>query len=307
MGVMAHSPPNYAISVLGSAGGLVDPTTITPDSAGVYPPIVHYNKLPDPNSLIGSINGLLSGVFAYGGAQLFVEFMAEMRRPRDFLWAMWAAQIFIWAVYLIYGCYVYYYQGQYSYQISYQGLSLYWAQATCDLLVVITGLIAAGLYGNIGIKVMYNNVLMDLLNAPPLISKPGKIIYACIVPVWWTIAYIISAGIPDYFGFVSTVSAATVLQFTYAFPPMLALGYDIRLSAMKRAVGDGEGFDSRTGEVIRRESGVKYWVRGFFSGGPLQVATNVWHVVYALGSWVMAGLGMYAAIQGTSLCAFESP
>lgn len=37
-----------------------------------------------PGSLVGSINGLLSGVLAYAGLQLFVEFMAEMRRPRDF-------------------------------------------------------------------------------------------------------------------------------------------------------------------------------------------------------------------------------
>jgi amino acid transporter len=90
MGVMAHSPPNYAISVLGSAGGAVDPTTITPDDNGNYPPVIHYSALP-PNSLVGSINGLLSGVLAYAGAQLFVEFLAEMRRPRDFIKAMWGA------------------------------------------------------------------------------------------------------------------------------------------------------------------------------------------------------------------------
>lgn len=115
MGVIAHSPPNYAISVLGSAGGVVDPTTITPDAQGNYPPIVHYGGLPAAN-LVGSINGLLSGVLAYAGAQLFVEFLAEMRRPRDFLKAMWGAQLFIYTVYLIYGCYVYHFQGQYSYQ-----------------------------------------------------------------------------------------------------------------------------------------------------------------------------------------------
>lgn len=115
MGVMAHSPPNYAISVLGSSGGVVDPTTITPDAQGNYPPIIHYGGLPAAN-LVGSINGLLSGVLAYAGAQLFVEFLAEMKRPRDFLKAMWGAQFFIYSVYLIYGCYVYHFQGQYSYQ-----------------------------------------------------------------------------------------------------------------------------------------------------------------------------------------------
>ena len=115
MGVIAHSPPNYAISVLGSSGSAVDKTTITPDSQGNYPPIVHYGGLPAAN-LVGSINGLLSGVLAYAGAQLFVEFLAEMKRPRDFLKAMWGAQFFIYSVYLIYGCYVYHFQGQYSYQ-----------------------------------------------------------------------------------------------------------------------------------------------------------------------------------------------
>lgn len=115
MGVIAHSPPNYAISVLGSAGATVDPTTITPDAQGNYPPVIHYGGLPAAN-LVGSINGLLSGVLAYAGAQLFVEFLAEMKRPRDFLKAMWGAQFFIYSVYLIYGCYVYHFQGQYSYQ-----------------------------------------------------------------------------------------------------------------------------------------------------------------------------------------------
>ena len=115
MGFMAHSPPNFEISVLGSSGGTVNPDTITPDAQGNYPPIIHYGGLPAPD-LVGSLNGLLSGVLAYAGAQLFVEFLAEMRRPRDFLKAMWGAQFFIYGVYLIYGCYVYHFQGQYSYQ-----------------------------------------------------------------------------------------------------------------------------------------------------------------------------------------------
>ena len=115
MGVIAHSEPNYPISVLGSSGALVDPDTITPDAAGNYPPIRHYGGLPS-SGLVGALNGLLSGVLAYAGAQLFVEFLAEMKRPYDFLKAMWGAQFFIYSVYLIYGCYVYHFQGQYSYQ-----------------------------------------------------------------------------------------------------------------------------------------------------------------------------------------------
>lgn len=105
MGVMANSPPNYAFAVLGSAGSAVNSTTITPDSEGNYPAIIHYGGLPSSSDgLVGSINGLLSGVLAYAGAQLFVEFLAEMKRPTDFIKAMWGAQFFIYTVYLIYGC-----------------------------------------------------------------------------------------------------------------------------------------------------------------------------------------------------------
>ena len=42
--------------------------------------------------------------------------------------------------------------------------------------------IAAGLYGNIGIKVFYNNALMDMFKAPPLTTKMGKISWVLIVP-----------------------------------------------------------------------------------------------------------------------------
>ena len=112
MGVIAHSPPNYAISILGSAGGAVNASTITPDAAGNYPAVIHYNGLPASAGFTGAINGLLQGVYAYGGAQLFIEFMAEMKRPYDFIKAMWGAQFFIYTCYMVYGCFVYYYQGQ---------------------------------------------------------------------------------------------------------------------------------------------------------------------------------------------------
>jgi len=74
MGVFAHSPPNYAISVLGSAGGVADPTTITPDANGVYPPIIHYSGLPDPHNLSVGIFGLMQGkdfyISTYKGVRL---------------------------------------------------------------------------------------------------------------------------------------------------------------------------------------------------------------------------------------------
>ena len=295
MGVMAHSPPNYPIATLGSAGGATDPDSITPDADGNYPPIVHSSGLPTTN-LVGSINGLLSGVLAYAGAQLFVEFLAEMRRPRDFLKAMWGAQLFIYTVYVVYGCYVYYFQGQYTYNPSFQGVSTYGWQTVGNTLTLIAGLIAAGLYGNIGIKVFYNNILVEWFRAPLLVTHKGKIFYASIVPFWWSIAFIIAAAIPDYFGFVAVISASMLLNLTYTIPPFLALGYDMQRTAMRGE--DGEVFDPVTGQVKRTGTMMQRYVRGFWSGGPLAVARNVWHVLYFLASLSMCGLGMYAAVSG---------
>lgn len=299
MGVIAHSPPNYRISVLGSAGGVVAPDSIKPGDNGVYPPIKHYNGLPNPHSLIGSLNGLMQAVYAYGGAQLFVEFMAEMKRPRDFIKAMWGAQFFIYTVYLVYGCFVYYYQGQYSYQISYQGVSPYGWQTVGNVLAIISSLIAAGLYGNIGIKVIYNNVFMDLLRAPPLTTKAGKILWAAIVPIYWSIAFVIAGSIPDFFGLVSVVSAFCIIQFTYSFPPFLHISYNIHTYAMR----EGEGFDPATGNITRHDRGIKRWIRGFTSG-PWYI--NIWNVIYLGGALSVAGLGAYAAITGLKE-AFENP
>ena len=299
MGVVANSSPNYSISTLGSAGSAVDISTITParldNGTLVYPPVHHYNGLPT-NGLVGSLNGMLSGVLAYAGLQLFVEFMAEMSRPADFIKAMWGAQVLIYTIYLVYGCFIYHFQGQYSFQPSYQGVAPYGWQTAGNMISLFAALICAGLYGNIGIKVFYNNILLDLFKAPPLDSARGKLIYAFLIPVWWITAFVIAAAIPDYFGFVSVISASMLLNLTYTFPPLFALGYDIQRNAIRS--DHGEGFEPATGRVVRSGTRLQRLSRGFISGGRFQVAVNICHVLYCLGSLAMCGLGMYAAITG---------
>ncbi|KAI1436017.1 transmembrane amino acid transporter protein-domain-containing protein [Xylaria sp. CBS 124048] len=304
MGAIAHNPPNFSIATLGSVGSTIDPTSIMPDANGNYPPVVTYAGLPTKN-LIGSINGLLSGVLAYAGLQLFIEFMAEMRRPHDFLKAMFVAQVVIYVVYVVYGCFIYYYQGQYTFNPSYLGVSKYGWQ-TAGLLIsvgntlsLLSGWIAAALYGNIGIKVFYNNVLVDVFRAPLITSKGGKIFYAAMVPVWWSVAFVIAAAIPAYVYFVSIISAAALLNLSYTIPSWLALGYDIRRQTMGT-------FDPSVGRTSRGLTGINRYIRGFWSGGALQVAINMWHVIYFLASLSLSALGLYAAIEGF-IEAFEIP
>lgn len=156
-------------------------------------------------------------------------------------------------------------------------------------MAVITGIIAATLYGNIGIKVVYNNILIEFFDFPPLTTRKGKYIWAIVVPIFWSLAFILSAAIPDFFGLTSLTAALFFVQFTYTFPALLGLGYVVQTEAMR-----GETpFDPHTGEVHRQDAGVKRIMRGFF--GRYWWACVIL-TIYALGSLVVSGLGAYSAI-----------
>lgn len=179
------------------------------------------------------------------------------------------------------------------------GLSPYGWQTACNILAVLSGIIAAVLYGNIGIKVIYNNILIEFFKFPPLTSRKGKYLWAAVVPVYWSIAFILSAAIPDFFGLTSLTAALFFVQFTYTFPALLGLGFIVQTEAMK-----GEApFDPYTGEVQRRDSGIKRWIRGYF--GKYWWAC-ILLTVYALGGLVVSGLGSYSSIESL-ISAFESP
>lgn len=300
MGVAAHTDPNYAAAQGASAGAALGGSLVMPDANGNQLPVMtSAGTPPSDNGFVGSINGLMQAVYAYGGAMLFTEFMAEMKRPRDFWKGMIFAQLFIYIVYIFYGCFMYGVQGQYAVNPSYQGISPYNWQTAGNVISFISALIAAGLYGNIGIKVLYNNILIDFFNAPPLTVKSGKIIWAIVVPIYWALAYIIAAAIPNFFGFTSLVSALCIMQFTYTFPPMLYLGYQIKVGALL----EGEGFNPATGQVIKHDSGFKRLIRGFLKN---KWYNNLWLVIYSLGSLVTAALGAYSAIEAL-INAFKNP
>ncbi len=151
MGVAAHSPPLYS-AYAASAGYSINPALVKPDGAGNFPPVTHSAGLPDQANFAASINGLMNAVYAYSGTQIFLDFMSEMTHPRDFLKAMWSSQFFIYAWYMIYGLYMYNYQGQYVQNPSYLGISPYTWSTVGNSLAMVTAIIAAALYGNLGLK-----------------------------------------------------------------------------------------------------------------------------------------------------------
>jgi len=109
MGFVAHSPPNYAAAQT-SLGVPFGPVTTE-----------LFSTLP----LFNRVNGIMNMVFAYGGAMIFPEIMAEMRRPMDFWKGMVLAQLLIGVAYLLYGVFVYAFQGQFTLPLAFQGVSRY--------------------------------------------------------------------------------------------------------------------------------------------------------------------------------------
>ena len=277
MGVMAHSPPNYILY-----------QAANPDFDIAHPdPIKVSGAAPPGLSVVDNVNGLMNAVFSFGGATLFVELMAEMRRPMDFWKGLLCADILIYVCYMVYGLYSYLMQGQYVYNVSYQGISPYGWQTVCNIIGLITGLIAAVLYGNIGIKVLYNNLGRDLLNFPALETKTGKWIWVAFVPIYWLAAWVVCQSVPQINSWIVLVGAGCILQFTYTFPPFLMMGFKTQRDAML----PGETFDATTGQIRHLDSGMKRWWRGFKK----ELLWNLFDLVYYLGSCATCILGLYAA------------
>lgn len=180
-------------------------------------PIITSANWPEGLGLNDYMAGVMNCVYAYGGAILFNELMAEMRRPMDFWKSLVLAEAFIYACYLVMGMVVYSARGQFTYPLAYQGIpsSAYAWQTLGNAVAYTSGLIAMALYGNIGIKVIYASVLEDIFNFPSLEKKVGKILWAVIVPIYWGLAFVVAAAVPQIANLVTLVGALCILQFQY--------------------------------------------------------------------------------------------
>lgn len=278
MVVVYKYPPNYS-AVYTSYGIEKGPIVTSANWAAGY-------------GLEDRITAMMNAVFAYGGATLFNELMAEMRRPMDFWKGFVIAEIFIYVCYLVNGMVVYAAQGQFVYNPAYEGIpntpGAYRFQTVGNALSFVTGAIAALLYGNIGVKVFYSSVMRDLFHFPPLDSKIGKWIWVAVVPIYWILAWVVAAAIPQISNLTSFVGAACILQFSYTFPPLLLVGYHVQKDAMLPE----EEFNPRTGIAQRVDHGVKRWIRGYKK----KFWWNTFDLIYALAALATAGLGIWASV-----------
>lgn len=108
------------------------------------------------------------------------------------------------------------------------------------------------------------------------------------MPLYWALAWVIAAAIPQISNLTSFVGAACILQFSYTFPPILLVGYNVQKDAMLPE----EEFDPRTGQVQRADHGIKRWIRGYKK----RLVWNTFDVIYSLAALATAGLGIWASV-----------
>ncbi|KAF8519394.1 amino acid transporter-like protein [Hysterangium stoloniferum] len=272
MGAVAHSAPNFHAA-------MIDPA-----------PVVAAARISRPFN--DQIVGVMQMVYSYGGAMLFIELMAEMKRPFDFWKGMVIAQLLIVTVYMLFGVYVYAFQGQFTINPANQGISGFALQTTTNVLSLVSAIIAAGLYGNIGLKVIYVSIIQDLFNGPPMTTRAGRFIWTGLVLGYWAFAFVIASAIPQFSNISGIVAAVCILQFTYTFPPILYVGF-----AMQRDAIEGQPEYTPGADVATLRADTWYdlsrWRRGFANLWWL----NTFNFLIFLAALATAGLGSFSSIE----------
>lgn len=246
------------------------------------------------NTLNDRIQGIDQMVFAWGGATIFCEVMGEMARPQEFTTGLLCADSLIMVVYLFYGIFVFCYQGQFTYAVANQGINQYGLQLASNILNIISGMLAAVLYSNVGLKVFYQGFGVPDLKFPKLDTVKGAIWWAVLVVIYWGVAFIIGAAIPQVASLSSLVGAVCILNFSYTLPGLFHL-----VLTMREDAGVLDRYDPITGEVEFYDSWkqTQRWKRALFSGTWKNQFMKWFSLLFFLCGLTLCGLGLYGAIQ----------
>jgi len=144
------------------------------------------------------------------------------------------------------------------------------------------------LYFNIGMKVVYLEVGVEMFKLPAITEKKGKYLWWGLGPLYWIVAFVFAMSIPQFTAFTNFVGGLFSLNFTYSFSSLMYLVYKIQDGARL----PGEGFDPATGVTTRHDTGTKRWIRGFFKAWYITVPV----LVFTLGGLAASGMGTWAAV-----------
>ncbi|KAJ5553154.1 hypothetical protein N7494_002532 [Penicillium frequentans] len=285
----SHFPVNYQATTLSTRIH-----NIAPIRTFVGPPPAEYQ--PAAVGFSGQLNGINQMVYSWGGALLFIAFLAEMRHPMDFWKGLLCAQIFICFVYIFFGVFVYSFYGQYSAQVVTTAVQPFALQTVGNVFTLVTTAISSTMYFNVGMKTVYMEVFQEVFNFPTITTRRGRWMWYILGPIYWILALVVAASVPNLNGISGLVSALLILNFTFTFPAILYVGYNCQLGARL----PGEGFNARTRVTTRYDRGWKRWARGYMKTWQLNIPSTL----YFLGGLTLSGMGCWAAIE--SLIVFFS-
>jgi len=113
------------------------------------------------------------------------------------------------------------------------------------------------------------------------------------VVIYWGVAFVIASAIPQVQTISGLVAAICIMQFTYTFPPLMLLGYKMRIAANGLIKADSAPIGEVPGQIQAEEYGDTWrnwsrWRRAFFGGNWF---FNLFNLILFLGSLTMAALG----------------
>ncbi|GAA94041.1 uncharacterized protein L969DRAFT_44800 [Mixia osmundae IAM 14324] len=235
------------------------------------------------------LSALLNLIYAYGGCIVYCEFLSEMRKPMSFIKSLILAQAFIAVVYVVFGEVVYAKQGQYVVNPANMGIANYAWQTVTNVISLISGVIAACLYGNIGVKLIYHNILETMLAFPSPSTSRGKLLWAPAVVSYWLLAFVIAVSVPAFSALTAVVAAFAIFQFSYLFPNLLYLAYNINCGAMLADDPWTPGGGVKRVDTFRNFS---RWKRGFLQQPIINTINLIWIILAAATMF----LSIYASI-----------
>lgn len=139
-------------------------------------------------------------------------------------------------------------------------------------------------------KTVYIEVFQEVFKFPPIASNRGKWMWYALGPLYWIIAFLIAAAVPNLNGIVGFVGGLFAVNFSYSFPGIAYLGWSIQ----DAAVLPGEGFNPETGESVLHDRGPKRWARGFMKKWYIHATV----LIYSLAGLATSGMGTWAAVEG---------
>lgn len=185
-------------------------------------------------------------------------------------------------------------------------------------LALWTYTMASVTYLNIAVKVVYWLLFEDVFHGPELMTWAG-FVYWTIVSVnvvllltrqlqclSWAISFVsprvacpaqfqvIGTAIPQVQTIQALVGAAFLLQFSYTFPPLMQLSFDVQADASKQ---DGLYRPDTGPNRVDNWSEWSRWRRGLFTG---RIAFKSVNLIYLLASLATCALGIWGSVSSTS-------